>query len=137
MASEEQLESTRNSGENHPHSKITPLTFKVVAGGKQCYHRTTPTPSSTCVTNLYRRIKRRVGRSLKRVHDKRKLVTPRKQTAHKLPRVKSSPSGLKRVSSPLYKQSSSHSYQQHHCGSIYKQGRGMKSGPPHSYSGGY
>ena len=61
--SEEQLESTRNSGEDHPHSKITPPTFKVVAGGKQCYHRTTPTPSNTCVTNLYRRIKRRVTMS--------------------------------------------------------------------------
>ena len=129
MASEEQLESTGNSGENHPHPKITPPTFKVVAGGKQCYHRTTPTPSSICVTNLYRRIKRRVGCSLKRAHDKRKLVTPRKQTAHKLPRVKSSPSGLKRIPSSLYKQGSSHSYRQHHFGSIYKQGRGNEVGP--------
>ena len=129
MASEGQLESAGNSGENHPHSKITPPTFKVVAGGKQCYHRTTPTPSSTCATNLYRRIKRRVGRSLKRAHDKRKLVTPRKQTAHKLPRVKSSPSGFKRLPSSLFKQSSSHSYRQHHCGSIYKHGRGNEVGP--------
>ena len=129
MASEEQFESTRNSGESHSHSKITPHTFTVAAGGKQCYHRTTPTPSGTCVTNLYRRIKRRVGRSLKRAHDKRKLVTPRKQTAHKLPRVKSSPSGLKRIPSSLCKQSGSHSYRQHHCGSIYKQGKGNEVGP--------
>ena len=61
-----------------------------------------PTPSGTCVTNLYRRIKRRVGRSLKRAHGKRKLVTPRKQTAHKLPGVEGSPSGLKRIPSSLY-----------------------------------
>ena len=130
MASEEQLKSTGISGEDHPHSKITPPTFKVVVGGKQCCHRTTPTPSGTCVTNLYRRIKRRVGRSLKRARDKRKLVTPRKQTAHKLHRVKSSPSGFKRLPSSLFKQSSPHSYRQHHCGSIYKQGRGNEVGPP-------
>ena len=110
MAFEEQLESTGNSGENHLHPKITPHTFKVVAGGKQCDHGTTPTPTSTCVTSLYRCIKRRVGRSLKRAHGKGKLVTPRKQIGHKLPRVKSSPSGLKRIPIPLYKQSSSHSY---------------------------
>ena len=130
MASEKQLESARNSGESHSHSKITPHTFTVVAGGKQCYHRTTPTPSGTCVTNLYRRIKRRVGRSLKRAHSKRKLVTPRKQTAHKLPGVEGSPSGLKRVPSSLYEQGSAHSYQQYHCGNLHKQRRGNEVGPP-------
>ena len=129
VASEEQLESTRNSGESHSHSKITPHTLTVVAGGKQRNHRTTPTPFGTCVTNLYRRIKRRVGHSLKGAHDKGKLVTPRKQTAHKLPRVKSSPSGIKRIPSSLCKQSGSHSYRQHHCGSLYKQGRGNEVGP--------
>ena len=71
-----------------------------------------------------------MGRSLKRAYGKGKLVTPREQTAHKLPRVKSSPSGFKRVSRSLYKQSCSQSYPQHHCGSIYKQGRGNEVGPP-------
>ena len=52
MAFEEQLESTGNSGENHLHPKVTPHTFRVVAGGKQCDHGTTPTPTSTCVTSL-------------------------------------------------------------------------------------
>ena len=124
VASEEQLESTGNSGENHHHPKITPPTSKVVAGGKQCYHRSTPTPSSTYTANLYRCIKRRVGRSLKQAYDKKKLVTPRKQTAHKLPRVKNSSSGFKKIPSSLYKQGSSHSYRQHHCGSTHKHGRG-------------
>ena len=129
VAPQEQLEDAGNVGEDHPHPKITSPTSEMVAGGRQCYQRSNLTPSSTCSANLYRRIKRRVGRSLKRGYGKGMLVTPREQTAHKLPRVKGSPSGLKRLSSPLYKQSGSHSYRQHHCGSIYKQGRGNEVGP--------
>ena len=75
--------------------KITPPTSRVVAGGKQCYHRSALTPSSKRTADLYRRIKRRVGRSLRRAHSKGKLVNPRKQATHKLPRVKSSSSGIK------------------------------------------
>ena len=130
VASQKQLEGTRDSGENHPHPKITPPTFKMVAGGRQCYHRSTLTPFSTRPANLYRRIKRRVGRSLRRAYSKGKLVTTRKQTAYKLPRVKSSSSGLKGIPVSLHKQSSSHSYRQHHCGSIHKQGRGNEVGTP-------
>ena len=38
---------------------------KVVAGGKQCASRSTITPTKTCSADIYRRIKRRVGHSLK------------------------------------------------------------------------
>ena len=96
VASQKQLESTRDTGKDHPHSQITPPTSKMVAGGKQCYHRSTITPTKTCAADLYRRIKRRVGRSLKWAHGKGKLVTSRKQTAHKLSRVKSSSPGIKK-----------------------------------------
>ena len=129
VASQKQLEGTRDNGKDHPHSKITPPTSSMVAGVKQCYYRSTITPSKTCSANLYRRIKRRVGRSLKRAHSKGKLVAPRKQTAHKLPRVKGSLSGLKRVSGPLYQQHSPHSYRQHYSGCLHKQGRGNEVGP--------
>ena len=126
VASQRQLESTGDSGESH--SKITPPTSGVVAGGEQCYHRSTLTPSCTCSANLYRRIKRGVGDSFKRAYGKGKLVIPRKQTAHKLPRVKSS-SNLKRIPRSLFEQGSSHSYRQYHCRSIHKQGRGNGVGP--------
>ena len=36
VASQEQLEGTRNPGEDNPHSKVTPPTPKMVAGGRQC-----------------------------------------------------------------------------------------------------
>ena len=54
-----------------------------MAGGKQCATRSTITPSKTCSANIYRRIKRRVGRSLRRAHCKGNLVPSRKQVAHK------------------------------------------------------
>ena len=130
VAPQKQLENPRNFGEDHPHSKITPPTSEMVAGGRQCYHRSTLTPSGTCSANLYRRIKRRLGRSHKQAYGKGKLVTPRKQTAHKLPRVEGSSTSIKGVPRSLHKQGGSHSYRQHYCGSLHKQGRGNEVGPP-------
>ena len=130
VASQKQLKSTRDTGKHHPHSQLTPPASKMVAGGKQCYQRSTITPTKTCTADLYRRVKRRVGRSLKRAHGKGKLVTSRKQTAHKLSRLKSSSPGLKRISSPLYQHYSPHSYRQHYSGCLHKQGRRNEVGPP-------
>ena len=65
-----------------PRSLHPPLT--TVATGRQHSHRPTITPNKTCSANLYRRIKRRVGRSLKRTHCERVLVPTRKQAAYKL-----------------------------------------------------
>ena len=129
VASQKQLESAGNNGKDHPHSKVTPLTSEMVAGGKQCFHRSTVTPTKTCSADLYRRIKRRVWRSLKRTHGKGKLVTSGKQSAHKLPRVKGSLSGIKRVSSTLYRQHSSYSYRQYYSSCLHKQRRGNEVGP--------
>ena len=130
VASQEQLEGTRIPGEDNPHSKVTPPTPEMVAGGRQCCYRSTLTSTRTCSANFYRRIKRRVGRTLKRAYGKGKLVTPGKQVAHKLSRVKGSSSGTTRVPSSLYEQGSSHSYRQYHCGSLHKQRRGNEVRPP-------
>ena len=115
MASQEQLEGTRSPGEDNPHSKVTPPTPEMVAGGRQCCYRSTLTPTRACSANFYRCIKRRVGCTLKRAYGKGKLVTPGKQAAHKLSRVKGSSSGTTRVPSSLYEQGSSRSYRQYHC----------------------
>ena len=57
----------------------------MVVGGKQCASRSTIIPTKTCSADLYRRIKRRVGCSLKRTHCTGNLVPSRKQATHKLP----------------------------------------------------
>ena len=102
----------------------------MVAGGKQYSSRSTITPCKTCSANLYRRIKRRVGRSLKGAHCKGNLVSSRKQVAHKSPGAKSGLSGLKRVPKPLFKQHSPGSHRQHNSGCLYQQRRGDEVGLP-------
>ena len=86
-------------------------------------------PNKTCSANLYRSIKRRVGRSLKRTHSKRHLVPSRKQVVYQLPRTQGSPSSLKRVPRPLHKQDSTCSNGQQHSGVLHKQGRRHEVGP--------
>ena len=52
----------------------SPLTL--MAKRRQCSHRPTITPNKTCSANIYRRVKRRVGHSLKRAHCKRVWSLP-------------------------------------------------------------
>ena len=125
VASQKSLESTRVTREDHSSTQI----FTVVAGGKQCAPRPASTPNKACSANFYRRIKRRVGRSLKRAHCKRLLVSSRKQATHKLPRTQGSLSSLKRVPRPLCKPNSPSGYGQHNSHSIHKQGRRHEVGP--------
>ena len=125
-----QLEGTRVTGKGDTRSQVAPPSPKMVAGGKQCSSRSTITHSKTCSANLYRRIKRRVGRSLKRAHCKGNLVSSRKQVAHKSPGTKSSLSGLKRIPRILFKQHSPGSHRQHNSGCLYQQRRGDEVGLP-------
>ena len=75
------------------------------------------------IVNSYRRIKRKVGHSLRRAHYKRNLVHSGKQFAYKLSGTKISLSSLKRVPRPLLWQDSTCSNRQNHSGVIHKQGR--------------
>ena len=84
VASQEQLEGTGISREGHSSTQIPAPTLTMVAKRKQCAPRSTITPHKACSANFYRRIKRRVGRSLKRAHCKGVLVSAGKQAAHNL-----------------------------------------------------
>ena len=111
-------EGPRVTGKGDPGHQIPPPPPKVVAGGKQCASRSTITPSKTCSANLYRRIKRRVGRLLRRAHCKGTVVPTREQIAHKPLGAESSISSSKRVSNPRLQQDSVESYRQHNSGSL-------------------
>ena len=130
VASQKQLEGPRIPRKGDPSSQIPPPPSKLVAGGKQCVARSTITPSKTCSANFYRRIKRRVGRSLRRAHGKGNLVPSREQVAHKPLRAKSSTPSSKRVSNPRLQQNSVDSYRQHNSGCLYQQRRGDEVGLP-------
>ena len=84
VGSQKPLDNTRITRKGDPNSQIFAPSFTMVATGRQGSHRPTITPNKTCSANLYRRIKRRVGHSLKRTHCQRDLVTARKQAAYKL-----------------------------------------------------
>ena len=129
VASQKQLEGTRISREDYPSTKVPAPSLTMVARGRQCASRSTVTPSKTCSADIYRRIKRRVGRSLKRVHCKRVLVGARRQDAHKLSGTQSSISSTQRVPRPLCKQNGSSGNRQYYSGRLHKQGRGHEVGP--------
>ena len=128
VALEKQLEGPRVTGKGDPGPQIPPPPSKVVAGGKQCASRSTITPSKTCSANLYRRIKRRVGRSLRRTYCKGTVVPTREQVTHKPLGAESSISSSKRVSNPSLQQDSVGSYRQHNSGCLYQQRRGDEIG---------
>ena len=129
VASQKQLESARISREDYPPTENPAPSLTMVARRRQCASRSTITPSKTCSADIYRRIKRRVGRSLKRVHCKGVLVSAGKQAAHKLSGTKSSPPGLKRVPKPMHKQHCPGGHGQYYGSGLYKQGRGNEVGP--------
>ena len=64
VASQKALENTRITRKGDPNSQFPAPSFTMVATGRQRPYRPTITPSKTCSANLYRRIKRRVGRPL-------------------------------------------------------------------------
>ena len=129
MASQKQLEDTGIVRETDSPTQISTSSLAMVAKGRQCPHRPTITPHSTCSANLYRRIKRRMGRSLKRVHCQRNLVPTGKQIAYKLSRTKSSVSSFKRVPKPMRGQNGSDCNRQHHGSVLHQQGRRHEVGP--------
>ena len=129
VASQKQLEGTGISREGYPSTQVPAPTFTMVARRKQCAPGSTITPNKTCSANLYRRIKRRVGRSLKRTHCQRVLVGARKQAAHKLLRAKSSLSGSERVPRPLRKSNRPSGHRQYYRSSLHKQRRRHEVGP--------
>ena len=123
VASQEQLEGSRINGQSYPYPQIPPPSSKMVAGGEQCAQRSTITPTKTCSSAVYRRLKRRLGHSLKRTHCKRRLVAPRKGVTHKYFGAEGGIFSLKKVPKSLSKQCHSDSHRQHHSGGLCKQGR--------------
>ena len=107
VASQKQLEDTGIIRKDDSTTQVPAPTLTMVANRRQCSHRPTITPNKTCSADLYRRIKRRVGRSLKQTHCQRNLVPPGKQAAYKFPRTQGSFPSLKRVPRSLHRQDGS------------------------------
>ena len=117
------LESSRIPGKGDSGSKVHSPTPSMVDQGDKCLNRTALAPFESCRANLYRRLKRRLGCSLRRLHSKRRLVSSRKSSSHKLPGTKSGLTGLEKVPALGTRQSSSSCHRQHHSCGIHQQGR--------------
>ena len=126
VALEESLARARGPREGDSSSQISIPSSAVVAGRKQCAQRPTSSSSATCSAVVYRRLKRRLGRALRRPHGKRSLVGLRKPVAHKLSRAKSGPSGPQEVRATVLGPDHFDSHGQHNGCLIHQQGGGYE-----------
>ena len=126
MASKKALACPRILGKGHPNPIISSCPSEVVVGPSQGAVRPTFTPTSARPPTVYRRIKRRLGRALRRLSGKRPLVKVRKRLAHQFAGAKSSPPGLKTFRAIVLQPDSSCLHGQHHCGLLHQQGGGYE-----------
>ena len=126
VALEESLARARGPREGDSSSQISISSSAVVAGQKQCAQRPTSSSSTACSAVVYRRLKRRLERALRRPHGKRSLVGLRKPVAHKLSRAKSGPSGPQEVRATVLGPDHFDSHGQHNGCLIHQQGGGYE-----------
>ena len=94
-----------------------------MVGGKECTPRPTITSAASRSASFYRRIKRRLGRSLRGLHSKRRLVRTRKSPPYKVLGTKSSIPGSQEFRASLQGSDCPSSHRQHNCGLLHQQGR--------------
>ena len=93
MAPEETLARPGGTREGYSGSSGTPPSSGLVARRGQCAERTALAPSSARGSTVYRHLKRRLGRTLRGLHCKRRLVSFGKPPSHKFSRPKASSLG--------------------------------------------
>ena len=126
VAFEEKLAHPRNFGEDNSDPSGSASSSGLVAGRITCPKRSTSTPSSTCRSDVYRRLTRRLGLTLRGLHGKRCLVPYRKSPSHKLPRTESSTSSSQTVRASLQESDCACCDRQHDGGLIHQQTRGYE-----------
>ena len=122
VASEEALACPGVIGKAYPSAAVPSSTPEVVVDPKQCPKRSTSTPTSTRSSAVYRRLKRRLGCSLRRLHSKRPLVHTRKRLAHKLAGTQGRLTSPKTVRAIVLEPDHSGVFRQHNSGLLHKQG---------------
>ena len=90
------LAHSRSVREDYVNPSVPPSTPRLAVRRGKCTERPTLTSPPTRSAAVYRRLKRRLGRTLRGLHCKRHLVSHGKSPPHKFPRTKSSPSGPER-----------------------------------------
>ena len=122
MAPEATLAHTRDSGKGHSLAPLSPSTPKLVVRQEQCTSGPTVAPPSSRSSNVYRCLKRRLGRTFRGLHCKRRLVRSRKSPPHQASGVESSLPGPQEFRASLQGPDCSDSNGQHNCGFLHQQG---------------
>ena len=122
VASEEALASPGIIREDYSSTTVPSSTPEVVVKPRQCPKRPTCTPIATRSSAVYRRHKRRLGCSLRRLHSKRPLVHARKRLAYKLAGTQGRVTSPKTVRAVVLEPDHSGVFRQHDGGLLHKQG---------------
>ena len=126
VAFKEVLACPRGLREDNPHSKVPPCSPEMVVRPGEGPEGSTSTPVTACPSALYRRLKRRLGRTLRRLHGKRPLVQVRRRIAHKFARTQGGPFSPKTVRAVVLEPDHSGLYGIHDSGGVHQQGRGYE-----------
>ena len=101
----------------------------MAASGRKLPSTPTSTLCTSCVANLYRCIKCRLGYLLRRFYSQKCVVHERKQTPHQFFwELKAGSPGPETLKASIQKTDCPYSHRQNYFCGLHKQGRGMKSG---------
>ena len=121
VASKKTLACAGEPGEDYSSSPLSSSAPGLVVGQEQCTKGTTLAPPSTRPTDIYRRLKRRLGRTLRGIHSKRRLVRIRKSPPYQLLGTQGSSSGSQEFRAAVQGTDCSHSNGQHNCSLLHQQ----------------
>ena len=122
VAPEATLACARESGKEYSNSPLSPSTPGLVVRREQCTHGSALAPPATRPTDVYRRLKRRLGRTLRGIHSKRRLVGTRKPPPHQFLGTQGSSSGSQEFRAAVQGTDCPHSNGQHNCSLLHQQG---------------
>ena len=121
VASKKTLACAGEPGKDYSGSPFSSPTPGLVVGRDQCAKRATLAPSSARPTDFYRRLKRRLGRTLRGIHSKRRLVRNRKSPPHQLLGTQGSSSGSQEFREAVQGTDCPRSNRQHDCSVLHQQ----------------
>ena len=118
------LEISSTTGQPPSLDRIHLCTPRLVAEPCKRDERLRPSSQRPQYPTLYRRLKRRLGHSLRTKFYTRSVVSPGKRASHKRPRIKSCLSGPETLQRPVSGPNSASCDGQLNCGGLHKQTRG-------------
>ena len=121
VASKKTLACVREPGKDYSNSLLSSSTPGLVVGREQCAQGATFAPPSACPTDIYRCLKRRLGRTLRGIHSKRRLVGTRKSPPYQFLGTHGSSSSSQEFRAAVQGTDCPHRNRQHNCSLLHQQ----------------